>query len=326
MMQTVIREGFIALQEKRRDLKLVRQLEKAGNSEALLLAALLRLEHVMNETDQAKVFAAFKRASESGFDDRIKAFSLYYVAIAYEEGIAVRKNRRTAERRYVQSASLGGVNAMFQLARMYRCDERYEQNLDCSLKYYELAANAPAQSQPEEILSDCANLREFIKRADQQVALWAREHLGEAYFTGQYSVPKDVELGIHWLEQAANSGSSRAKRFLRKIRSNPTKAATEIIHAPPLITIDLIGLRQATEKSRAPSGIDCDQAFERALKYLRDPVPNYKYAARYLEVAQQFGKQGIHDLVVELKQQVGAKAYAGFLFGWNHLCPVEDHM
>jgi hypothetical protein len=56
----IVADGFRAFQKKSRDVKLVRQLEKLGTSESLLLAAQIRQQHIKKEDDLPKVFAAYK--------------------------------------------------------------------------------------------------------------------------------------------------------------------------------------------------------------------------------------------------------------------------
>ena len=214
---------------------------------------------------------------------------------------------------------------MFALGKMYKLAEGVEQDMDRSLEFYERAARAHACQQRTDYLDDCKGIDEYILRSDEKVALWARENLGDMYLTGDFGSSENTDKAIEWLKLAADAGSSRAKRILKRnfpgpIKPPAGKLRTVYIHPD---FRDSSGLRDVVYPSNL-NGVTKQQAYELAQKYHHASEPYFKFAARYYEVSKHLGQNGVEDAVQDIKRQVGGPLYSSYFFAWNHTEPVGD--
>jgi TPR repeat protein len=281
----------------------LRQLDGAQNANASLVEGLIRLKNARQLKNPEAAFAAFRKSGELG-----AAYGRFYTGLCYEVGFGVKKNRKTAERRYLDSAGNGCISAMFALGKMYRLGEGVEQDVKLGLGFYRRAANARVPFKGPGAGGHCESLLEYINSNEKEVQSLAQEQMGTMYQDGSYGVPQDLAESRRWFRSAATNGSSYAKQQLRKLPRPPLPVPPTLERPVGLPILDTGG---------NVNGIERVQAYLLAQKHRGAQPPNYKLAARYFFIANQQGHPEANQELDAIKAEIGDEPYSLLFRVWN---------
>jgi TPR repeat protein len=283
--------------------KLLRELDDANHAQASLVEGFIRLRHDRTLKDPESVFAAFKKASELG-----ALYGKFYAGLCYANGYGITKNRKTAAKWYLKSADDGCINAMFALGTMYQRGEGVELNLQHALRLFERAATTRIIYSSRGRNGYCEDIRDFVYSEEKDVQLLAQEHLGELYHDESYGFPLDQAAARRWFDMAARNGSAYAKGQLKKL-------VPELPPVRPPVTWPT-GL-PVPPTDGGPNGIGRAEAFLRAQMHCSVLPPDYKLAAKYFLIAQQYGHPETKQALEAIKAKVGEQVFSQFFYGWS---------
>jgi TPR repeat protein len=287
--------------------KVLRELNAAGHAHASLVEALIRWFHKGKFNEPEAILAAFSKAGKHGL-----AFANYKAAEFYACGYGVRKNRKTAARRYREAADKGSISAMLALGTMYRLGDGVYPDFSLALTFLEQAACAKVPYKEratygrERTVLDCVYSNEYDSQTE------AMEQLGVLYRDGTNGVTPDISMARSWFRRAAENGSASAKACLKKLPPAPPPPPPP--DQPP--TGKLI-----IDEGVMLHGMDSAAAYLQGKMYSGASQPNYKLAARHFEIAAQLGHRDANTALKGVKAAVGARAFSLYFAGWSAMEP-----
>jgi len=286
--------------------KLLRDLDTANHAHASLVEGFLRLKHDRTLKEPKQVFSAFKKAGELGVP-----YGQFYAGLCYANGYGTRKNRKTAEKRYLESAGDGCINAMFALGKMYRLGEGIEPDLQSALNYFERAATVRVKYSSRVGNGPCEDILDLVYSEEKDVQLLAQEQLAMLYEDESYGIPQDYAAARRWFKLAAENGSAYARGELKKLAPQPPEPPrlSRPISCPAPVPIP--------PTAGGPNGMGRAEAYLRGQMHCSVQPPNYQLAARYFLIAQQYGHPEAKQALEAVKATVGEQVFNRFFFAWN---------
>ena len=181
--------------------------------------------------DYKLAYIAFQTASYKEYP-----LAEYYLAICYDNGYGVKKDRKKATELFDKAAMHGLVDALSRTAIRYLKGEGVKQN---HRKALYLLWIGDSQNDPESIywLGKCyeygwiterknSNIKmdhsfamNMYKKAADMGHVGAQYSLGRCYETGACGI-KDVEKAIQYYSLAANQGNADAKKKVKRLKRN----------------------------------------------------------------------------------------------------------
>ncbi len=223
-----------------------------GNSFAKITLADFYADSTHDMYDMAKAIQLYKDCAEN--EDEPDTFSMYRLGAIYIKGKGVEKNIELGLH-YLNNAIDGGNSfAKITLADFYA---------DSTHDMYDMAKAI-------QLYKDCAE-------NEDEPDTFSMYRLGAIYIKGK-GVEKNIELGLHYLNNAIDEGNSFAKVTLADFYADSTHSRYNITKAIQLYKDCIKNDSDSYSMSRLGSiylfghGVDKDEAL--GLKYLNDAVAN----------------------------------------------------
>ena len=223
-----------------------------GNSFAKITLADFYADSTHDMYDIAKAIQLYKDCAEN--EDEPDTFSMYRLGAIYIKGKGVEKNIELGLH-YLNNAIDGGNSfAKITLADFYA---------DSTHDMYDIAKAI-------QLYKDCAE-------NEDEPDTFSMYRLGAIYIKGK-GVEKNIELGLHYLNNAIDEGNSFAKVTLADFYADSTHSRYNITKAIQLYKDCIKNDSDSYSMSRLGSiylfghGVDKDEAL--GLKYLNDAVAN----------------------------------------------------
>jgi TPR repeat protein len=176
------------------------------------------LEHGIGTTvDLGKSATAYMRGAEAG-SARARTNLGWY----YEHGIGVDKNPATAAEWYTKAAEQGFAPAQANLANLYENGIGVKTNTSIAITLYEMALAGGIMSAAMR-LGHLHEARANLGAATDHYIMAANAMVpGADFAAGRILVEagnprRNVELGVHWLKQAAARGNQEATQLLARL-------------------------------------------------------------------------------------------------------------
>ena len=192
---------------------------EAGNVEAQYqLANLYARGYAGIPKNNEEAFRWYKKAAESGNSN-----AQLRLGFCYDTGmLKTPKSKSKAEEWYKKAIAQGNVGAMQLLGGLYaksgdydKAIKQWEKTLQkrsiwgefCMMRCYELGLG---------VTKNDKKAAEYLNNIKKRLRRRAPSFLGNAYYYGQYGLPRDKAKGKIYLKEAAKNGNKRAARILLK--------------------------------------------------------------------------------------------------------------
>ncbi|MDB5950065.1 MAG: repeat-containing protein [Massilia sp.] len=295
--------------------KVLLELNAADHAHASLVEAIIRWKHQRQFKEPEAVLAAFSKAGKLGL-----AFGHFCAADLYTWGYGVRKNRRTAARRYREAADKGSISAMLALGTMYSLGDGVAADSSLALKLFEQAASARVPYIDRATRGTHRTVLDSVHLAECDAQTRAMEQLGVMYRDGTNGVSPCNVSAHRWFRRAAENGSASAKSCLKKLPPAPPpppfRPRPRSWYQP--VVWDGVPIKDEGKKLH---GMDSAAAYLQGKMYSGASQPNYKLAARHFEIAAQLGHRDANTALKEVKAAVGERAFSLFFAGWSAMEP-----
>ena len=133
----------------------------------------------------------FSKVAKNSEDSKKKANAMYNIAVIYDNGIGIKKDKNMAISWYKRASDLNHKIAQYNLGWMYYHGEIVEQNYFHAMKYYRLSAN------------------QGYKKAQFNIA--------NLFFMGLGTLKDNLEA-YKWFKISSMNGISQSKDYLTKLK------------------------------------------------------------------------------------------------------------
>jgi TPR repeat protein len=201
----------------RQALQLFERAAAKGHPEASNMLGYFFEHGIGTNVDLPKAFAAYKRGAEAG-----SARARTNLGWFYEHGIGVDKNSATAAEWYTKAAEQGFAPAHANLANLYENGTGVKTNISIAISLYEMALASGIMSAAMR-LGRLHEARANLGAATDHYLVAANAMVpGADLAAGRILVAagnprRNVDLGVHWLKQAAARGDQEATQLLVRL-------------------------------------------------------------------------------------------------------------
>ena len=133
----------------------------------------------------------FSKVAKNSEDSKKKANAMYNIAVIYDYGLGIKKNKKAAISWYKKASDLNHKIAQYNLGWMYYHGEIVEQNYFNAMRYYKLSAN------------------QGYKKAQFNIA--------NLYLMGLGTLKDNLEA-YKWFKISSMNGISQSKDYLIKLK------------------------------------------------------------------------------------------------------------
>lgn len=167
--------------------------------DAMFTLGRVRWEGRHTDTATKEAFDCFNKAAGLGH-----RYGKLYAAVAYLNGIGVRKNRKKGLLWLEDCADLGCAGALHELAELYLQSDGAGYSLEKAIARLTEAANLPGiaySGEPVRFIY-CTSLDEFVESNEAEAIAKAQEFLAYLYSGQEEDVPRNASLAAKWAAKA----------------------------------------------------------------------------------------------------------------------------